>query len=56
MGRSTVYIKNEDIRDFNQAISLEGDFIKNYGCFLGEKKKVDFSKMDVSKVTDNRPR
>ena len=52
MGRSTVYIKNEDIRDFNKAISLEGDFIKNYGCFLGEKKKVDFSKMDVSKVTD----
>ena len=52
MGRSTVYIKNEDVRDFNKAISLEGDFIKNYGCFLGEKKKVDFSKMDVSKVTD----
>ena len=52
MGRSTVYIKNEDIRDFNTAISLEGDFIKNYGCFLGEKRKVDFSKMDVSKVTD----
>jgi surface protein len=52
MVRSTVYIKNEDVRDFNKAISLEGDFIKNYGCFLGEKKKVDFSKMDVSKVTD----
>ena len=52
MGRCTVYIKNEDIHDFNKAISSEGDFIKNYGCFLGEKKKVDFSKMDVSKVTD----
>jgi surface protein len=52
MGRCTVYIKNDEIHDFNKAISSEGDFIKNYGCFLGEKKKVNFSKMDVSKVTN----
>ena len=42
MGRCTVYIKNDDIHDFNKAISSEGDFIKNYGCFLGEKNKVNF--------------
>jgi surface protein len=46
----TVYIEDDDIKDFNEAITREGVFIKNYVYFLRKKKKVDFSNTDVSKV------
>jgi surface protein len=46
----TVYIEDDDIKDFNEAITREGVFIKNYAYFLRKKKKVDFSNTDVSKV------
>jgi surface protein len=47
-----VYLEDDDINAFNEAISREEDLIDNYVYFLKKKKKVHFSEMDVSKVTD----
>ena len=47
-----VYLEDDDINAFNEALSREEDITENYVYFLKKRKKVlDFSEMDVSKVT-----
>ena len=50
---SVVYLEDNDISDFREALSREEDIKENYVYFLQKMKKVlDFSELDVSKVTD----
>ena len=49
---SVVYLEDDDINTFNEALSREEDITENYVYFLKKRKKVlDFSEMDVSNVT-----
>ena len=50
----TVYLEDDNLSDFKNMLRSQGNFLENYGRYLGKLKKlkVDFSKFDVSKVTN----